>query len=411
MGYFSQFGGLPKQVYILGFLKTFAGVGSMTFAFSALLMTDILGLSVKTAGLVTAMLAVASAVGSAVGGKCADRFGRKKSFLFFASVAFAMLVGASIYCRTIWVLPMLVMSSFCTTAGNPSINALVADFSTPETSVECFSFLYLCQNLGYSIGPTIGGLLFANHLPMTYFLQGSIFMTVALILTFTIKEVYDPSAYDQSRKQKIEKVKGKGTFSLLWDRKLLLIFCIATGLATVCYQMVNFVLPQQMREIFGLEQSAKYTGNIWTVNGFSVVLLSPILIRLVVRKHHQMINSCFTMMFYILGYSTYLWAKRPIFIFGAVLMWTIGEIMLLSGSGAFIASQSPPSHRGRFQSLFEVSRSIGRGISSPLCAIAIGYAGFSGAWIMNVCICAGVMGLLYYGYRKYAGAEVKNEQG
>ncbi len=405
MGYFSQFGGLPKQVYILGFLKTFAGVGSMTFAFSTLLMTDVLGLSVKTASLVMTILSIASAVGSFVGGKCADRFGRKRSFLFFAAVAFAMLIGASIYCRTVWVLPMLVMSTFCTNAGNPSINALIADFSTPENSVECFSFLYLCQNLGYSIGPSIGGMLFANHLPMTYFLQGSIFMTVALILTFTIGEVYDPSAYSSVRKSGGNDG-GKGTFAMLRERKLLMIFCVATGLATICYQMVNFVLPQQMRELFGLAQSAKYTGNIWTVNGFSVVLLSPILIRLVVRKHHQMVNSCYTMAFYILGYSTYLWAKSPVLIFGAVLLWTTGEILLLSGSGSFIASQSPPSHRGRFQSLFEVSRSFGRGISSPLCAMVMGYAGFRGAWTVNICICAGVMGLLYYGYKKYVRTEV-----
>ena len=52
MSYFSQFRGLPRQVYILCLVRWITGMGSLVFTFSSLILTGMVGLTTGQAGIV-----------------------------------------------------------------------------------------------------------------------------------------------------------------------------------------------------------------------------------------------------------------------------------------------------------------------------------------------------------------------
>ena len=68
MSYFSQFLGLPRQVYILCLVRWISGMGSLVFTFSSLILTGMVGLTTKQAGIVAMLYATANVVGAIVGG-------------------------------------------------------------------------------------------------------------------------------------------------------------------------------------------------------------------------------------------------------------------------------------------------------------------------------------------------------
>jgi len=401
VNYIAQFKGLPKQVYLLGILRLCVGIGSMCFSFASLLMTSVLGMSSGAASIVVMVQALINALGTATGGRLADTMGRRKTYLLFAASTFVFFIVCSFTCRTYWIIPFLILASFCSNACGPTISALVADVADEERRVECFSFLYLCVNLGFAIGPSIGGMLFYNHLPLAYILQGSVYFIVGIILFLCVKEVYDPSAAVRE-KTPDRKKSGESGLAILLKCKPLIIFIVLLSLVTICYAMINFMLPLQMNDYFGTEVSAKYSGRIWTVNGLVITFFTPVIVAFVKKRHH-FLNSTIAAVLYAVGFGMYAFVKESWLFFAAAFIWSIGEILISTGAGPFIASQSPPSHLGRFQSYYEIARYIGRAIAPPLCALVMNYAGYSGTWVLNTIICiaaAGIFLVSYFGMKK-----------
>lgn len=392
MRYFSQFKGLPKQIYILAFLRIFIGIGSMVFSLVSLIMTDVLGHSAFFASIVAMCLAFIKAGGAFLGGRIADVRGRRFACLFCGSITLVFYILGGVFCRSWLVIPCIFLGSIGSNGIAPAVSAIVADYAPPLRGVECFSLLYLGSNLGFALGPSIGGMLYYRHLPMTFYIQGTVYFLCALLVCLFVDENYDPAEYRRRRQeaqlQKIE-TKDEGLFSLLWQRKALLIFIVCMVLLYICYGMLSFMLPLHLKELFGAEAGARYIGNIWSVNG-GVIVLSTSMLLIYLKKHHQFSNSMLGCIMYGIGFGMYALVDKPWLFFVSAIFWTIGEIMVSTGAGTFIASQSPESHRGRFQSLFDISGFIGKGISPPLCAFIISKAGFTGTWTMSACVCFAV---------------------
>ena len=63
----------------------------------------------------------------------------------------------------------------------PVISAMVADVCKPEKSTESFSLMYLVQNIGFAVGPAVGGLLFYHHLEGMFWLGTAVCAATVLV--------------------------------------------------------------------------------------------------------------------------------------------------------------------------------------------------------------------------------------
>ena len=75
----------------------------------------------------------------------------------------------------------------------PVISAMVADVCKPEKSTESFSLMYLVQNIGFAVGPAVGGLLFYHHLEGMFWLGTAVCAATVLVLAFFTEDHYDPA--------------------------------------------------------------------------------------------------------------------------------------------------------------------------------------------------------------------------
>ena len=405
LSYLDQFKGLNRQVYLICICRIIMGMGSMSYAFMSIHLRSILGLSEVGIGWVNVAVAIFSVTGGLVGGRLADIYGRKLVCVSAYGLQIATHIISIFLCRHRIMILLMVMANFFSMMGYPVFAAMVSDSSDPQRSKESFSLMYLCSNIGVAIGPSIGGLLFYNHLELTYVVQAVFVGAGILFFALTTKENYSrQDAFRAARTAVLEEGtqkddSEKSLLRVVIEHKLLLVFVASLAVVSICYQMVNFMLSMQTTDLFGLEISSKYCGFVWTTNGIVIVLLTPLLLTFTKRNHH-FVNMALGVVLYAIGYGSYSFMKHPIMVVVGAVIWTVGEILISTGAGAFIASNSPKSHVARCQSLYETARQVGKAAGPLLFGYLLSFISYNSAWRINSAICILVGIWVYFSWKK-----------
>lgn len=404
MGVISQFRGLPRQVYLLSFVRIVMSLGSFVFPFLSLLLTSQLGFNEFQVGLVMVIVSAGNIIGSFGGGKLGDLLGRKKVFVVSTVVATVMAFLAGWCCPSPLMLPFILVSYFASSMVAPVVAAMITDYSDDSNRAECFSLLYLSQNIGYAVGPTIGGMMFYSHMPWIFFGEAIMFTIVVALFIPLVQDAYQPLTREQRRaakaalrEQKQEEKTEQNTFRLLMHMPILLGFIVCLALLSACYQEISFVLPLQFQDLCGLEVGSRYAGYIWTANGLTIVFATPIIIALSKRRN-QLLNVLFACFLYAVGFGLNGIIQHPMGLLAVAVIWSSGEILISTGSGVFIASYSPETHKARFQSLYEVARGVGRGIGPTLCGLYLLTHNYAQAWRLVAIVCVVISGVVYLLY-------------
>jgi len=92
------------------------------------------------------------------------------------------------------------------------------------------------------------------------------------------------------------------------------------------------------------------------------------------------------------------WICQFNWILVSTFIWTIGEILIRTNAGVYIANHSPATHRGRFNSLVTISGSISRIIGPPVLGLIIAEFDIRQVWvfIFIISIIATVLMYLIY---------------
>lgn len=194
------------------------------------------------------------------------------------------------------------------------------------------------------------------------------------------------------------KKKEESLAAALVKRPVLLAFIIALVILTACYQEISFILPLQFSKLFGLAAGSRYSGFLWSVNAIVCVTCTP-LITSVCKKRNQLLNIAIATVFYAIGFGLNGMVHEIIMFYGAVVVWTCGEILISTGSGVFIASYAPDTHRARFQSLYEMARGLGRGVGPNVFGMYLTTHSYGSAWRVISLVCIGAVIYLLILYR------------
>src|SRR5256712_10772477 len=136
---------------------------SIVIPFLSLYLHGERGVPMSLVGGIFFFAALAGAVGQVVGGELTDRLGRKVVIVgsqlarsaTFVGFGVAVLVHAPIF----WFFLLTALSAFAGRAFEPPSGAMVADIATGSARAEYYAILRIGGNLGWAIGPAIGGLL------------------------------------------------------------------------------------------------------------------------------------------------------------------------------------------------------------------------------------------------------------
>lgn len=387
----STYKGLPKEIYILFIGRIVNSLGAYVHPLMALILTQKIGLSVIEAGYFVTILSICQAPCMILGGKLADSIGRKKVIIIFQLLGAISLIICGIMEPSINMANLIIISSCFYSISSPAFEALNADITTSQNRKIAYSLLYMGTNIGFSIGPIIGGLLYENYLPLIFIGDGiTTLIALCLIIVF-VKESYNKKEVvvkNEELSELEQNVEGS-TIKVLLKRPILIFFAIGALLYSFAYSQWGFALPIQLGDLFS-EKGAKLYGILGGFNGIIVICLTPI-ITSITKKMSILKAMAFGGLFYAIAFGMFGFIKIPVLFYLAIFIMTIGEILITINQGTFIANNTPASHRGRISSILPLIVGAGYAFGPMIMGEVIDkYTIFTGWIIVSI---SGLLGM------------------
>lgn len=377
---FALYRGLPRPVYILFVAEVVNGIGIFVFPFLTLFLTKKLGMNERSAGDFMLFASVAYVPGILIGGRFADRFGRKRVMLVSQALSGLMYIPCGILGSSALVPWFILASLFFDGITDPARTAMHTDLTDPQNRQAAFSLLYLGHNLGFAFGPLIAGFLF-NSAPAWLFWGNAIAIFVALALVIGFVPETKPSAEEVRAtigSGSSEEAHEGGLLSALATRPFLLVYTILTTFYGFVYAQNRFALPLATDALFGAGGATVY-GGLMTLNAVLVIALATPVVKLT-RRADPIWSVAAAGLFYALGFGGIAFCRSPALFYLSTFVWTLGEIVNATNDGAYVANHTPISHRGRFQSILPIIGGTGFAMSSSVVGHMIPRVGLAAVW-------------------------------
>ncbi len=348
-----QYKGLRRELYVLLVGRMMTNMGSMIWPMFTLILNQKLGLSAGDIAKYMLIYSIAAFPISLIGGKLADKYNKRNIIVICDAVSIASYVYCALVPVTGFSIVIFALASLFQSVEWPSYDALVADFTTSKDRDRAYSLEYLGANLGLVLSPTIGGLLFNEHLNLAFLING-VAIAISTVLIFAlIKDVHreEDDSVESVYEAAIES--DASTLKYLLTNRVVMLYIAVCALAETVYMMWDYLMPMDMAAAHGEAGSVLY-GTITSVNCIEVVLATAIITKLLtnVKGPNRMIIG---QSLILAGYVIFMFLFRSaVFCYVSIIVFTAGEIVNTIASSPFLSRRIPASHRGRIISVMGI---------------------------------------------------------
>lgn len=326
--------------------------GFMLYPFFALYLTQKFNIDMATVGILLGVFSVSGMVGSALGGALADRMGRK-------SVIIASLLLSSLSALGMGLAPTLALftavSVIVGTLGNiggPAHEAVVADLLPPDKRAEGYGIIRVVFNVSAVIAPPIAGLL-VSHSYLTLFIVDAIISIISAGIVFFALPETKPQAHADAEPETMKQTFA-GYGRVLKDTPFV-VFIGVTVLMTLVYLNMNTTLGVFLRDVHGLPEVGY--GTILSINAFMVVVLQ-FWITHKLEKYKPFLMVAAGSFLYAIGFAMYGFVRGFTMFVAAMVIITIGEMVVSPFLQSIVASFAPEDMRGRYMAVSGLTWSI-----------------------------------------------------
>lgn len=326
--------------------------GALLFPFFALYLTSKFGIGMTQVGVLFATYSVSSFVGSMFGGALTDRMGRKSMLIFslISTSITSVLMGLVNSLNAIFLLAVLV--GVLTETGGPAYQAMVADLLPEEKRAQGYGMVRVAFNVAVVIGPAIGGFLATRSYLMIFIADAVISLVCAVIVVFALPET-KPAPHPGTTPESVAS-SFSGYLRVLRDTTFMLFIgaCILMGLV---YMNMNTTLGVYLRDEYSISTSGY--GYILSLNAAMVVLFQFPITRRIEGKPRLLIMALGSAL-YAIGFAMYGIVSTYILFLVAMVVITVGEMLVAPVSQAIVAGFAPEDMRGRYMAIFGFSWGI-----------------------------------------------------
>ena len=375
---------LPRPIWAIFCIQVILRGGDFVFPFMTLFLTRKLGLGGAAAGFWIMANVASGLLGTLVAGKVSDHLGRR-NVLGACMVGTGLLTGLCGFLPPTLLIPrILVLAAFFQGSMKPIISASIMDLAPAEVRKEAFSLSYLGINLGVAVGPMAAGFLFERHLAWVFF--GNM-LAQACSLVLLLRLVPEFQAEHSAQGADSERAVAGSSLRAFLDRPLLVTFCLISLFVSFAYAQTGFGLTLYTAEYFGTQGAATF-GFLMSFNALVVLSSTAVLTRLTHRLSGPTTMglgaACMA-----LGFAMLAFRLDRLLLAVSTLVWTLGEVLMATNSGAYLASHTPLNFRGRFQSIRELMSSAGRLLSPVAFGALITAAGVHVTWAVTALVALG----------------------
>ena len=375
--YKNAYSGLSKPMWWLAFVIFINRSGTMVIPFLTVYLTD-KGYTLAEAGYVMGAFGIGSILGGYLGGRLTDRFGH-----FYVQV-FSLLLNGILFIvlghmQTLaqFTICIFILSSLGE-AFRPANSAAIAAYSNDSNRTRCYSLNRLAVNLGWAVGPAIGGILASSSYALLFWADGITCISASVLMYLVF------SSQTKHRVFKKENAKPKSNHSAYRDNVFLL-GMMYLFLVAICFFQMFSIIPVYYKEQLHLNEAT--IGWILAMNGLIIALVEMIL----VYKLENRRNAVLYMMLgaFLIGIAFLILNLASMLLIAIISMLTItlGEMLLFPFVNNFWVSRSTESTRGQYAALYAMSFSLAIVLAPTAASQLATHAGFATLWIVDFILC------------------------
>lgn len=360
----------------------------MLVFFLSVYLKDHLHFDLETVGQLMACYGAGAITGTMVGGKLTDVLGYRP-----VMIASLLLGGAAFFwveqlTNGFWLSIGLFALSFLSDAFRPANMAAVSGFTTKDNYLKSVTLTRLAVNLGFSIGPAIGGLLAQKSYSWIYWADGATCILAALIVLFFLRPVSLPDHAQAER----ETSSGKGMSP--YRDGVFLRFLPLVCLYAICFFQFFSTMPMYYKDAEHFSEAQ--IGTLMALNGLLVVVVEMGMIAHLQKKGatHRFIQLgafllviSYALVTVVHGYAWYV---------VLIVLISFSEMFAMPFMNTIMNNRAAAGMLGQYAALYAVAWAVAQILTPLLVTQTVHHFGYNALWIEMALMAA----MVAYVFRK-----------
>ena len=375
--YKNAYTGIPRPAWWLAVVMFVNRSGTMVIPFLTVYLTHE-GYTLQQAGYVMGAFGLGSIMGGYLGGRLTDRFGSFyiQFFSLFINGVFFIILGQM---HTLWQYAACIfLLSSLGEAFRPANAAAIAAYSNDNNRIRCYSLNRLAINLGWSIGPAVGGVLASINYSYLFWADGLTCISASFLLFVGLSP--------KQAAPKKEKAAAHLTtaVSAYKDKPFLqgMFYLFLIGL--VFFQLFS-VIPAYYKSELRLNEAT--IGWILAMNGLLIAAIEMVLVyKLENRRSSLLYITTGSLLMGVAFLALNAGETATIAVFSMVLV-TFGEMFLFPFLNNFWVKRSTEANRGQYAALYTMSFAAATVLAPTLATQLAAWLGFSLLWVVDFILC------------------------
>ncbi|MGX5816808.1 MFS transporter [Chitinophaga lutea] len=384
--YKTAYSGIPAPVWWLALVLLVNRSGNMVIPFLALYLKSDLHFPLEQAGMIVSCFGAGAILGALLGGRLADRIG-------FYPVQFGSLIlnGAMFFLLG----QMHTFASIAVTiffqgvigeAFRPANFAAVAAYSTPQSRLRAYSLIRLATNLGWTIGPALGGLLAMAGFKWLFIVDGGACIAAGVLMRF----VLPPKKVIAPRDPGAVRLSGPSVYR---DTPYLIFIALVLMFAVSLFQMFS-TAGIFFEEELGMKKSL--IGLSLAVNGLIIALFEMVLVSRLENKRPDGVYIGYGLLAMGAAYLVFnILPPVAAVAFVYSVFFSIAEMLAIPFMNNFWVHRSGEHNRGQYAALYTVAFSGAHILAPVLGTFVAERFGFTTWWYVVTGLCV----VAFFGFR------------
>ncbi|MEO0223778.1 MAG: MFS transporter [candidate division WOR-3 bacterium] len=352
---------MNRDILSLTFARLIMSFGySVAFPFLSIYLYEVRNLSMSLIGSILGISTIFGVIGRILGGLLSDYFGSKnvlvlsffiRSFIFLSlSIVIAFNLDYRLF------IPILILNSLFFSINMSNLDTIVAQLSKEEDRNLAYSINRVGVNLGWSLGPAIGGVIAVKSFSLLFFISFLATIFSAIMLQLTIPNTNKTLKFFEFPIRDILNNKQFLLFSLF---SIGFFITMSQLISTLSVYATNFV-----------KITKNELGILYAINGLLVVFLQ-IPISNYVEKIDEKRALIIGTFFYFIGYLSIGFANNFYHLLISIIIITIAEMFVVPSAQTMASILSDKNKLGSFIGFFGLFQGLGWAIGPIIGGLAM----------------------------------------
>ncbi|MCC9042397.1 MFS transporter [Myroides sp. M-43] len=378
--YIDSYKGLSTASWMLAIVMLINRSGSMVLPFLGVYMTKELHFSQEETGYVLACFGVGSIIGTTLGGWITDKIGNYKVQYLSLLGSIPVFIMLPHFTSVISLALMMLLQSAVSEMFRPANSVAITMYAKPENITRAFSLNRMAVNLGFSIGPAMGGILAAVSYALLFYVNATAAFLAAIVFIYFFKgrKTNKELLLEQNDLEELNEVKDVSNKSPYKD-KMFLIYSFFCTLYAIAFLQLLSTLPIFYEKAVGLDEI-----QIGLILGYSglLIFLTEMLLVYVAEKYFTIRQTIvYGVMISALGYGMLAFDHGYIAIYISMTILCVSEMLAMPFTSTVTAMRAGSKNKGAYMGVNGLTFAIGFIISPILGTKVATHLGYDILWL------------------------------